>query len=457
MSPLNTRQFSSTFLDLYYNSRGYVEEVRSADRDATKRLLIPFLPKGYKNNASSKYIPQKCHPLGNAMWDFARQCTALQCQPRRQSTDLNSPAYCRKFQEKDEESGDYDVGYDDDDDGDDDGDDGDDGDDDDDDAEEEDGDDDKDDEDIDNDGDDDDDDDDDDHGVTDDENFQFSEALACGADVPVCNSVHSAPCFTSNLPIPLACKTTELIAKAPDYNGNVMSLPLDNNIHSDNSSNGASQNVDCGRHMELANASEESELISNCHLLSQAENTHDAVVGTCTQSMGGNFLVDSSQCVIEKYNVMCSEESEASMLHSSDVKKMEYSKERLYKEPYIKPLSFYKQRGCNKKTISTSLTLNLNLEALKSVLCPDVNISRNADSDDVNICGKIAILNGFQKEGTVCISAVESEVIGSYDYISGTVHLSEQGSHPDDFDYEVLIPFGYVKLLIQIMFRTAQN
>ncbi|KAJ7330587.1 hypothetical protein OS493_022201 [Desmophyllum pertusum] len=93
---INPRQFSATFLDFQRNSRGYNhEEVNTADIDATKRLLSPFLPK----HQLSDSIPQ-CHPLGNTMWIFAKECATGPCQSRNHSTGLNPPV-CRLNSEED--------------------------------------------------------------------------------------------------------------------------------------------------------------------------------------------------------------------------------------------------------------------------------------------------------------------------------------------------------------------
>lgn len=75
MFPVNTRQFSAAFLDIQRNSRGYNDEVNSINRDATKRLLRPFLIPQIEPSA----IPQ-WHHLGNAMWTFARNCATGECE-----------------------------------------------------------------------------------------------------------------------------------------------------------------------------------------------------------------------------------------------------------------------------------------------------------------------------------------------------------------------------------------
>ena len=86
MFPLNARQFSSTFLDFCRNSRGYGDDVRTEDKDATKRLLSPASAVT-DNGATNKCTIPICHPLGNIMWDFVRQCTVVESQSRKQETD----------------------------------------------------------------------------------------------------------------------------------------------------------------------------------------------------------------------------------------------------------------------------------------------------------------------------------------------------------------------------------
>ena len=84
--PLNARQFSSTFLDFCRNSRGYGDNVRTEDKNATKRLLSPASAVT-ENGATNKCTIPICHPLGNIMWDFVRQCTVVESQSIKQETD----------------------------------------------------------------------------------------------------------------------------------------------------------------------------------------------------------------------------------------------------------------------------------------------------------------------------------------------------------------------------------
>ena len=445
-----------------------MEEVRTADRDAVKRFLSPFILKD-NNNSCSKCFPE-CHPLGNAMWNFAKQCTALHSQPNSQSTDVNLPASCWKFK-KDDKSGHNGVGN----------------------------------------GDDDDDDDD----VGPDYNFQLTH---CNADDLSHSSLPSVSCSTSNVPLSLACKTTELVkqqhfkphtgalqsdftgsgrlskatnistsdnsnqdtatgpnkfsrlqnrkhllhcdeeptskagvdqktadATAPNYN-TTSNLNDDIYSDSDNSGNGASQN-NHGHNIELVIASEETELSSNSSQPRKCEDQHSAV--DTKKSLGSNLLVDN-KTYNNKEDMFSEEISAAYMSTRSDVMKgdddtldnspcddMEYSNELHYEKPQIKPLSLYKCVEINRKNISTTVALNLKLKALQSVLHTEARILRNAVYEDVDVCGKVAILHGFQEEGSLYISVVESEVVGLYDYIAGTVLPLQQGSHPHDLGYQV--------------------
>ena len=76
MFPLNTKQFSTAFLDVKRNSQGYNEEVSSVDRDATKKLLRPF----HIPQIGPSSIPQ-CHHLGTVMWNFMWNCARRECYP----------------------------------------------------------------------------------------------------------------------------------------------------------------------------------------------------------------------------------------------------------------------------------------------------------------------------------------------------------------------------------------
>ena len=60
--------------------------MRTEDKNATKRLLSPASAVT-ENGATNKCTIPICHPLGNIMWDFVRQCTVVESQSRKQETD----------------------------------------------------------------------------------------------------------------------------------------------------------------------------------------------------------------------------------------------------------------------------------------------------------------------------------------------------------------------------------
>ena len=70
-----------------------------------------------------------------------------------------------------------------------------------------------------------------------------------------------------------------------------------------------------------------------------------------------------------------------------------------------------------------------------SVLCTDEEHSKNAEHGDIDLCGKISILYGFQD---TIVSVVASEVVGMYDYISGAVY-GLQGCCHDDTEYQLKV------------------
>lgn len=100
MLPLKTRQFSSTFLDFWRNSRGYEEEVRTADRDVMKALLNPLVSNN--DNVSCKCGVARNHPLGNMMVEFARQWSTVHSQKNTQRVrNIDAAAYSDNGDEKD--------------------------------------------------------------------------------------------------------------------------------------------------------------------------------------------------------------------------------------------------------------------------------------------------------------------------------------------------------------------
>ena len=347
MFPLNARQFSSTFLDFCRNSRGYRDDLRTEDKDATKRLLSA--PSAITDNgATNKCTIPICHPLGNIMWDFVRQCTVVESQSRKQETDplracgwnsqreydfINNNA-CQSDDDDDDEDVDDGGGGVSDDDDDDDDDDG---------------------------GDDDDDDDDDD-------------------DI-------------------------------------------------DNSSD-SSQNILC-RGIEQASLSKETKLSSD--LLNEVENR---------SRVDNNFIAGDGVCEVEK-NIHSEELSAywpsgdngisdfSNGKHLSDnsvSKNGKNSNESLLcdKTEMIKPLPLKKQGKYHGRAVSPSVTMNVKLEALNSILHTETRLSRNVPNEDVDIYGKVAILYGSQETDSSHISVLESEVVGLYDYITGIVETLER-------------------------------
>ena len=155
-----------------------------------------------------------------------------------------------------------------------------------------------------------------------------------------------------------------------------------------------------------------------------------------------NFIPDDGLCELEKN--MHSEELSAywpsgdngigdfsNGKHLSDnlvSKSGKNSNESLLcdKTEMIKPLPLKKQGKYHGRAVSPSVTVNLKLEALNSVLNTETRLSRNVANEDVDICGKVAILYRSQETDNSHISVLESEVVGLYDYVSGMVQILEQ-------------------------------
>ena len=345
MFPLNARQFSSTFLDFCRNSRGYGDDVRTEDKDATKRLLSPASAVT-DNGATNKCTIPICHPLGNIMWDFVRQCTVVESQSRKQETDplracgwnyqreydfINNNACQSDDDDDDEDVGDVGGGVNDDDD------------------------------------DDNDDDDDDDDGNRD----------SSGDNVD------------------------------------------DDDDDIDNSSDSSQNRFHCV--IEQASLSKETKLSSD--LLNEVENR--------TRVGNNNFILDDGLCEVSAYwpsgDNGISDFSNGKHSGNSVSKNRKNSNESLLcdKTEMIKPLPLKKQRKYHGRAVSPSVTMNLKVEALNSVLNTETRLSRNVANEDVDICGKVAILYGSQETDSSHISVLESEVVGLYDYILGIVQILE--------------------------------
>ena len=346
--PLNARQFSLTFLDFCRNSRGYGNDVRTEDKYATKRLLSPASAVT-DNGATNKCTIPVCHPLGNIMWDFVRQCTVAESQSRQQETD---PLHaCGWNSQREYDYVNNNVCQSDDDDDDNEGDGGGDV--------------------IDDDGDDDDDDDGNRDSSGDDDDDD--DIINCGD---------------------------------------------------------TSQNIS---HCVIKQASLSKETKLSSDLLNEVENR---------TRVDNNFIPDDGLCELEKN--MHSEELSAywpsgdngigdfsNGKHLSDnlvSKNGKNSNESLLcdKTEMIKPLPLKKQGKYHGRAVSPSVTVNLKLEALNSVLNTETRLSRNVANEDVDICGKVAILYRSQETDNSHISVLESEVVGLYDYVSGMVQILEQ-------------------------------
>ena len=85
----------------------------------------------------------------------------------------------------------------------------------------------------------------------------------------------------------------------------------------------------------------------------------------------------------------------------------------------VKPLPLLKPtEHPNRKMPLSSRMLSLNLKALKSVIQPKTKHCINAGNSEMQLFGKVAVLFGCDETGT---SVFESEVVGIYDYVGGTV------------------------------------
>ena len=343
--PLSARQFSSTFLDFCRNSRGYGDDVRTEDKDATKRLLSPASAVT-DNGVTNKCTIPICHPLGNIMWDFVRQCTVVESQSRKQETDplracgwnsqreydfINNNT-CQSDDDDDDEDvgGGGGVGDDDDDD-------------------------------------DDNDDDDDDYDDDDDDIDNSSDSSQ--------NIFHCV--------IEQASLSKETKLSSDSLNKVENRTRVDNNFILDDG------------------LCEEEKNIHGEELLAYWPSGDNSI----SDFSNGKHLSDNSVCKNGK-------NSNESLLCD--------------KTEMIKPLPLKKQGKYHGRAVSLSVTVNLKVEALNSVLNTETSLSRNVGNEDVDICGKVAILYGSQETDSSHISVLESEVVGLYDYITGIVETLER-------------------------------
>ncbi|XP_020608230.1 uncharacterized protein LOC110046855 [Orbicella faveolata] len=422
MFPLTTRQFSATFLDFQRNSRGYNDKVESADQDVTKRLLNPFLPE-----FEVFPIPQ-CHRFGKAMWAFAKQCTAIQRQSTNQNTDLTLPP-CRLNSEEDLQVTPSRV----------------------------------------------------------DEPPRSSE-LPHEPTPTSCNipELNEQPNVEELCTGPLKSNFTDTAAwngaskirttsNGTDQNKNtvISEFPMSQNsdfhlldclqqqfrgsckevfyeAHVDDKlstseavSNRSSSHFE--NYVELGNLEPRITLSTDCHPENDYEKRVDIHGGS--ESKHDDLLSGDEKCVKTKKNVK-TEECVASMLENKDVTKDQnlcdamisekqntvMLDESLHKKSHIMPLPLYKKGNHSNIPISKSLTINLNLDALLSVLHSEKKTVKYAEHDG-SIYGKVAVLYGFQQNTSV--SVLQAEMVGWYDYISGTVNGLQQGLCHDNTGSQV--------------------
>ena len=201
-------------------------------------------------------------------------------------------------------------------------------------------------------------------------------------------------------------------------------------------------------YIELAKLEPGTTLSIDCHLQNGFEKRVDIDGGL--EGKHDNLFSGDEKCIKNKKNVK-TEESLASMLCVNNTENKDTTKgqrlcnvsigekkalnESLHKEHHIMPLPLYKKGTYCNIPISTSLTVNLNLETLLSALRSEKKTVKYAEHDDGRIYGKVAILYGFQQNGTV--SVLQAEMVGLYDYISGTVDGLRQGFCHDDSESQV--------------------
>ena len=136
-------------------------------------------------------------------------------------------------------------------------------------------------------------------------------------------------------------------------------------------------------------------------------------------------------------------ENNNSYLLGSSFSNDKYLNELFCEDSCIKPLPWYKHVNRSKLTVSSCLTLTINESVLKSVLQSGERVSRN---HDVHVCGRIAVLHGFMKEGATSISVTGVEVIGMYDYIEGKLQPFSQRCYLND-----------VKVIIILQYNVGEN
>ena len=413
MFPLTARQFSATFLDFQRNIRGFNEKVESVDQDVTKRLLNPLF-----SDFEVFSVPQ-CHRFGKAMWAFAKECTAIQRQSTNQNTGLTPPP-CHFNSEGDS---------------------------------------------------------------------QFT--LSRVDELP--RSSEPSQCASENEPTPTSCNIPELHEQPnveklctghlkSDYTDTVASngasirttsSGTDQNQNTVISEFSISQNsdfhfLDClqeqsnGSCKEMRNEAHVNNKLSTSEALSYKSSSHFenydelstcnlepriTLSTDCRPQNGYQHrvdLLDDERCTKNKKNVI-TEQCVASMLENKDVTKDHglcdatigekqntvMLNKSLHSDSHIMPLPSYKKGNHSNIPISKSLTVNLNLDALLSVLHSEKKTVKYTSSEhDCSIHGKVAVLYGFQENAIV--SVLQAEMVAWYNYISGTVNGLQQGHYHDN-------------------------
>ena len=419
MFPLTARQFSATFLDFQRNSRGYNDKVESADQDVTRRLLNPLF------FDFEVFSVSQCHHFGKAMWAFARECTAAQRQSTNRNTDLPFPP-CHFISEG---------------------------------------------------------------------NSQFTpsrvDELPRSSELLHPASKNEATPTTCNIPEqneqlgneeelctgPLKGDFTDTVtwngaskirttSNETDQNQNTAisefsvspnsasssCKEIHHDAHVSNKlttsealSNRSSSHFENYDELATCNLEPRITLSTDCHPQSGYEKRVD--IHDASGSKHSDLFSDDERFMRKAKNVK-TEESVVLMLENKDVTKDHgvcvatigekqntlMLNKSLDSDSYIMPLPLYKKGNHGNIPISKSLTVNLNLDALLSVLHSEKKTVKYAEHD-CSIYGKVAILYGFQQNTSV--SVLQAEMVGWYNYISGTVDGLQQSLCHDDSGTQV--------------------
>lgn len=420
MFPLTARQFSATFLDFQRNIRGFNEKVESVDQDVTKRLLNPLF-----SDFEVFSVPQ-CHRFGKAMWAFAKECTAIQRQSTNQNTGLTPPP-CHFNSEGDSQFTLSRV----------------------------------------------------DELPRSSELSQFAsenEPTPTSCNIPELNeqpnveklctghlkSDYTDTVASNGASIRTTSSGTDQnqntvisefsISQNSDFHfldclqeqSNGSCKEMRNEAHVNNKlstsealSNRSSSHFENYNELAACNLEPRITLSTDCHPQNGHQNRVDLLDGS--ESKHSYLFSDDERCAKNKKNVKTGE-CVASMFENKDVTKdhglcdatigekqntMMLNKS-LQSDSHITPLPLYKKGNHSNIPISKSLTVNLNLDALLSVLHSEKKtVKYTCIEHDFSIYGKVAVLYGFQENTTV--SVLQAEMVGWYNYISGTVNGLQQG------------------------------